>query len=338
MFGLNDPHTAHRPRRISRGHLLRASFAASPAPLPGLLFNSSAAAMKRKSPSGSAHPASRPRRASDPLPLQPSHAASALPRQSWGIPTGLHPLQRTLYSSGTRLPRQADLGASGSSERNEDEGSSASDNVTDSEDSDAWTDDEMPDGAEWCGGLSPDDTRLAQLSNSFFRSLKCGPFSTEPEQDYYAFAEVHSSALDKSKKLIDFTAVEVPEAMLGKIDEMQQRIQKSLGVLELEKDKLVGHEAQARQSAFPSEQERADQLIAHMAALSREIVKNRQATKAELQAIRAETTAKLTSLAEKYEIDAQKVQQKLKQVSKSSSLVKGTGGGAGGGGKRRKKH
>ncbi|GAA5863815.1 hypothetical protein JCM1840_005776 [Sporobolomyces johnsonii] len=336
MFSLNDPHTAHRQRRISRGHFSRSSFAASPAPLPGLLFDSSAAAsgwkMNRKSPSGSAHPASeRPRRASDPLPLHPSHAASALPRQYWGIPTGLLPLQRTLYSSRTRLPRQADLGASGSSERNEDEGSSASDNVTDSEYSDAWTDDEMPDGAEWCGGLSLDDTRLAQLSKSFFRSLKRGPFSTEPEQDYYAFAEVHSSALDKSKKLIDFTAVEVPEAMLGKIDEMQQRIQKSLGVLELEKDKLVGREAQARQ-------ERADQLIAHMAALSREIVQNRQATKAELQAIRAETTAKLSSLSEKYETDAQKVQQKLKQVSKSSSLVKGTGGGAGGGGKRRKKH
>ncbi|GAA5919777.1 hypothetical protein JCM1841_005853 [Sporobolomyces salmonicolor] len=224
--------------------------------------------------------------------------------------------------------RQADPGASGSSERNEDEGLSDSDDVTDSEDSDAWIDDEMLDAAELGGGLSLDDTRLTHLSRSFLHSLKRGPFSTEPEQDYRAFAEVHSSALDKSNKLLDFTAVEVPGAMLGKINEMQQRIHKSLAILDHEKDKLVGREAQARQ-------ERAGQLIAHIAAFTREIVKNRQATKAEFEAIRAETIAKLTSLRAQYESDAQKMQQKLKQVSKPSSLVQGNGGGGGGGGKRR---
>ncbi|GAA6029245.1 hypothetical protein JCM8097_003584 [Rhodosporidiobolus ruineniae] len=126
-------------------------------------------------------------------------------------------------------------------------------------------------------GQSEPDPLAAQATHAL-RTLKRSSLMTHPTSDYFAFSSAQSTALDRAKQLLGFVSEDVPSAMLPQIDALEKRAEKTVRVLEGEKENLVGAEAVARQK-------KANDLIAHLSSLHTSVLSNRDSLKPDLEAL-----------------------------------------------------
>ncbi|GAA6029267.1 hypothetical protein JCM8097_003595 [Rhodosporidiobolus ruineniae] len=126
-------------------------------------------------------------------------------------------------------------------------------------------------------GESDPDPLAAQAAQAL-RILKRTSLMTHPTSDYLAFSTAQSTALDRAKQLLGFVSEDVPAAMLPQVDALEKRAEKTVLVLEGEKEKLVGAEAAARQK-------KANDLIAHLFSVHASVTSNRESLKTDLEAL-----------------------------------------------------
>ncbi|BGP13771.1 hypothetical protein JCM10213_006397 [Rhodosporidiobolus nylandii] len=204
------------------------------------------------------------------------------------------------------------------------ESSSGGSGSSDEDSSEVDTDDEQVGVGGAFGGFAGQygdpDSPLVARSAAWLRSFKRSPMATYPAEDYAAFEQTYEHALGRAKDLFEWLSEDVVQALLPQLTALKTRLSESASILDREKDKLLGQEAQQRQA-------RSAALLGRLAELTTSAGTCRTSAAADLASIREQTQQRLANLRQKYEHDCADVKEQL-------AKAQGGGGGSGGTGRK----